>query len=160
MLPLRNEKDRVRLLSAVARKGASYHLRRIATITFSLGLLLVVPLTKTVRLDLWAGEHYLLQERVDFFTALKGFIVSMAVMYGATFLSNLVVGRFFCGWGCPVGYVSRLSEEVDLHRKKPLSKWLHRINGGAFVFSLPPSPPATVAARLVVGKFIETGECL
>ncbi|MCA9322140.1 MAG: 4Fe-4S binding protein, partial [Planctomycetes bacterium] len=112
MLPLK-DKDRVRVLAGVARKGATWQVTRVTVVTLSLAILVIVPLSKLVRIDLWGGEHYLLGERVTTVKALGGFIVSMAILYGATFLSNMIVGRFFCGWGCPVGYVSRLGEGVQ-----------------------------------------------
>jgi len=132
MLPLK-EKDRVRVLSAVARKGAPYRILRICVITFSQLILLSIPLLGIVRVDLWRGHHLLLGERVGFFTALKGFILTMAMLYGVTFLSNMIVGRFFCGWGCPVGYVSRLGEAVDRSRRDTRRKILNHLLGAAFV---------------------------
>ena len=97
MLSLTTE-DRVRMLSAVARQGPAYTAMRIIVITISLALLMMVPMAGLARVDLWGGDHLLLGERVEFFAALKGLIVAMAVMYGGTFVSNMIVGRFFCGW--------------------------------------------------------------
>lgn len=131
-LKLRDE-DRVRILSAVATRGPSYQARRVIVVTLSLVMLLVVPLTRLVRLDLWQGQHLLLGAPVDAITAIKGFVVAMAVLWGITFLTNMIVGRFFCGWGCPVGYVSRLGEDVVLRRRKPL-RWMGaHLAGAGFV---------------------------
>ena len=126
------ERDRVRVLTAVAHRGASYIIRRVIVITLSLGLLLVVPLLGIVRLDLYGGHHLLLGEPVGIFVALKGFVIAMAVLYGATFLSNMVVGRFFCGFGCPVGYVGRLGESVDLAKGR-VRKLIQHVFGAGFV---------------------------
>jgi polyferredoxin len=41
----------------------------------------------------------------------------MAAFYGITFVINAVVGRLFCGWGCPVAQVSRFGEEVEIARR-------------------------------------------
>ena len=132
MLPL-NEEQRVRILAAVWRKGTSYYVRRVVVITLSLIILLAVPLSGLMRLDLWAGNHMLLGERVDLITGIKGLVVAIGGLWGITFTTNVVVGRFFCGWGCPVGYVSRLGEEVDL-KKKSRSRWLlSHLAGAGFV---------------------------
>jgi ferredoxin-type protein NapH len=131
MLPLKPS-DRVRVLSAVARSGASMTLVRIAVITASLVILLAVPFLGIVRIDLWRGHHVLLRRDVDVIAALQGFVVVLAVLYGVTFLTNMIVGRFFCGWGCPVGYVSRLGEDVT-RRSDRKRRLLAHLAGAGFV---------------------------
>ncbi len=126
------KEDRVRMLSAVSRKGAAFTALRIVVITISLALLVMVPVTGLARVDLWGGDHLLLGESVDFFAALKGSIIAMAIMYGGTFISNMIVGRFFCGWGCPVGYVARFGEDVANSRSK-LQEILMHLKGASFV---------------------------
>ncbi len=125
--------QRVRILTAVATRGAAYQLLRILVITLSLVILLAVPLTGLVRMDLWAGHHLLLTESVDFVTGFGGFVIAMAILWGITFATNIVVGRFFCGWGCPVGYVSRLGEDVHLKRRKRWKWALSHLAGAGFV---------------------------
>lgn len=132
MLPL-NEEQRVRVLAAVWRKGAPYYVRRTIVITLSLMILLAVPLLGLVRLDLWGGNHVVLGDSVDLITGIKGLVVAIGALWGITFLTNTVVGRFFCGWGCPVGYVSRLGEDVDLKRKSRLRWFLSHLAGAGFV---------------------------
>lgn len=131
MLSLKPE-QRIRMIAAVARKGGRYAVARVVVITASLALLLAVPALGLVRIDLWRGEHLLLGESVSIFDALRGFVIAMAVLYGGTFVSNMIVGRFFCGWGCPVGYVSRLGEDVRI-QKRPLMKALQHAAGAGFV---------------------------
>lgn len=136
MLPVKDE-HRLRILTAVDTRGALYRVRRVVVITASLAILAAVPLSELVRLDLWGGEHRLLFEPVDVITGLKGLVVAVAVLWGVTFATNVVVGRFFCGWGCPVGYVSRLGEDVDLSRrgrhKGRARWWLEHALGAGFV---------------------------
>lgn len=130
---LLKDPDRQRILSAVASRGAAFQAARIVVITLSQLILLAVPLTGLVRVDLWRGGHLLLGQPVSLIVAIKGFVVACACLWGFTFLTNLIVGRFFCGWGCPVGYVSRLGEEVDRNRRQRL-RWLaHHLSGAAFV---------------------------
>jgi polyferredoxin len=125
--------QRVRILTAVATRGASYQVLRVLVITLSLVILLVVPLSGLVRLDLWGGHHLLLGEPVDFVTGIGGFVVAMAILWGITFATNIVVGRFFCGWGCPVGYVSRLGEDVRLKKRNRVKWALAHLAGAGFV---------------------------
>jgi polyferredoxin len=127
------DKDRVRILSAVATRGPSYQVLRVAVITASNLLLLAVPLLGLVRVDLWGGHHLLLGQPVTAFVALRGFVIAMAVLWGVTFATNIVVGRFFCGWGCPVGYTSRLGEDVHLKQKRRGRWLLSHLAGAGFV---------------------------
>jgi polyferredoxin len=127
------QEHRVRILSAVATRGARYQLLRILVITLSLLMLLAVPLLELVRVDLWGGAHLLLGEPVGLVDALGGFVVAMAVLWGVTFATNIVVGRFFCGWGCPVGYVSRLGEDVRRTRRHRGRWLLSHLAGAGFV---------------------------
>ncbi|GJM23050.1 MAG: hypothetical protein DHS20C15_29650 [Planctomycetota bacterium] len=129
-----DDNDRVRILTAVATRGARFQVWRVLVITLSLLILLAVPLTDTVRLDLWSGNHHLLGEQVGAIEALKGFVIAMALLWGFTFATNVIVGRFFCGWGCPVGYVSRLGEDTQLKQRKRGLRWaLSHLAGAAFV---------------------------
>ena len=131
MLRLKDpERDRV--LAGVWRRGSRYRGRRIVVITLSLAILVAVPLTGLARVDLWAGHHLLLGESVHLTSALKGVVVAIATLWGSTFLVNTIVGRFFCGWGCPVGYVSRLGEDVD-REKSRARRALHHLAGAGFV---------------------------
>lgn len=131
-LGLRDE-DRVRVLAAVARKGPSYQARRVVVITMSLLVLLAVPLLGIARVDLWGGRHVLLGEPATAVKSLQGIVVCLGVLYGVTFVTNTFLGRFFCGWGCPVGYVSRLGEDVDLRRPNLLRRVLSHLAGAGFV---------------------------
>lgn len=133
MLPLR-EKDRVRILAATARRSGSFGPRRIAAITGSLLVLAAIPALGLFRMDVWSGEHVVLNEPATTAEAVKAFIIAMAILYGTTFLSNTIVGRFFCGWGCPVGYVSRLGEDVDRNRGR-VRKVVAHLLGAGFVAS-------------------------
>ncbi len=123
----------MRLLSAVAKRSTSFEAIRVVTMTLSLAIVAAVPLMGIVRIDLWQGHHLRLQEGVDGIGALKGMVIALSILYGFTFLTNMVVGRFFCGFGCPVGYVSRLGEKVDRARKTRWLRWLEHLRGAGFV---------------------------
>jgi polyferredoxin len=109
---------RERVLAGIWRRGSRYRARRVVVVTLSLAVLLAVPLTGIARVDLWDGRHVLLGEAVPATTALKGVVVAIAALWGTTFVVNTIVGRFFCGWGCPVGYVGRLGEDVAREKRR------------------------------------------
>ena len=104
---------RLRVLRMLRRAGHRYNPRRVVGQTLSLALLFAVPLSGLARVDLWGGRHYLLFRSVPFKHGLAGVIVGICAFYVVTFLVNAVGGRLFCGWGCPVGQVSRFGEAVD-----------------------------------------------
>jgi len=75
-----------------------------------MGILLAIPLSGLVRLDLWRGNHFLVFKPAAFNVTLAVVIGVFALIYAVTFLINLVAGRMFCGWGCPIGQLHRLTE--------------------------------------------------
>lgn len=129
MLELKT-KDRVRVLAATIKKSPGAHALRVAVISLSLVLLALPPALGWFRIDLWRGNHVLLNQPVTIFEAMKGFVIAMAILYGFTFFSNIFVGRFFCGWGCPVGYVSRLGEDVDRQKSRRRKVGQHLLGAG------------------------------
>ncbi len=129
-----HDDDRMRILTAVATRGARYQIARVVVITLSLAILVIIPTLGLVRLDLWDGRHVLFGDRVPFLIGLRGVVIGIAALWGVTFATNVVVGRFFCGWGCPVGYVSRLGEDVTRTRRRGFrgrAKWLAQHAAGA-----------------------------
>ena len=132
MLQGLKDSERDRVLMGVWKRGSRYRIRRIVVITLSLAGLLVVPLTGLARVDLWAGHHLLFGEPATLTRALKGVVTAIAVLWATTFAVNTVVGRFFCGWGCPVGYVGRLGEDVDRERRRS-RRILQHLSGAGFV---------------------------
>jgi len=125
-------KQRLKVLKAARRAAHRYDRLRALGMTASLGTLFVVPLTGAARVDLWRGNHYLLFERMSLRHALAGVIVGIAVMYVVTFLSNVLAGRMFCGWGCPVGQQSRFGELADSPGFSARQRRVASLKGAAF----------------------------
>lgn len=123
---------RLKVLKAISRQSHRYDGLRALSQAVSLGILAVVPLAGLARVDLWRGEHFLLMERANWRYALAGVIVGIAAMYVVTFLSNVIAGRLFCGWGCPVGQVSRFGEYLDTPGLKGRGHVLGYLAGGAY----------------------------
>ncbi len=123
---------RMKVLRLVRQRSHRYDLYRAASMSVSIGLLLGVPLSGLARVDFWAGHHRLFFREASLREGLAGVIVGIAAMYVVTFLSNVVAGRMFCGWGCPVGQVSRFGEAVDTPGLKRWGKVRRHIAGGLF----------------------------
>lgn len=129
--------SRLKILRAIRRSlQHRYDRYRALGMTISLGILFWVPLSGLARVDLWRGRHALLFAPAPFKHGLAGVIVGIAAMYVVTFLVNLVGGRLFCGWGCPVGQVSRFGEAVDTPGLKRPQRLRARVEGALFSFAL------------------------
>lgn len=123
---------RLKVLKLVRQKGHRYDVLRAVSQAVSLGILVVVPLTGLARVDLWGGAHRLLFKEATFKEGLAGVIIGIGAMYVVTFLSNVVAGRMFCGWGCPVGQVSRFGEAAHTPGMPRSARWKTHFRGALF----------------------------
>ncbi len=111
-------------------------------------VLVAVPASGLLRVDLVGGAHRALGRPTDGATAVVSLAVAAAAFYVVTFALNLVLGRVFCGWGCPVGEAARLAGEAGA----PWSVAYALAFAGALVGwlvaprSLAAAPAGTVAA--------------
>ena len=126
----------MKLLRALRNSKHRYDAWRVAGMTVTLGILFAVPLTGLARVDLWQGRHSLLFRSVPFKHGLAGVLLGIGSFYVATFLVNVVGGRLFCGWGCPIGQLSRFGETVDTPGHKPLQRFAAASNGALFSAAL------------------------
>jgi ferredoxin-type protein NapH len=107
--------DRTRLVRLILNRPHRYRQYRVVTMVITLGVLLAVPLSGLARVDLWGGGHRLLGRPVTLGVGVGALCAAVAVFYGATFLINMVAGRMFCGFGCPVGQLCRFADAADAH---------------------------------------------
>jgi len=116
------EKARLKLLRVALGRPHRYHRYRAATMAVTLLVLFVVPLSGLARFDLWSGEHYALFAPVDIVRGLVAVGTAIAGFYAVTFLINIPAGRMFCGFGCPVGQLSRFGDEIDVYARDPRAR--------------------------------------
>ena len=112
----RQQSPRLRLLRKLSTVPHRYSTYRKLTQGLTLVILVLVPLSGLARFDLWGGEHYALMRPTDAVAGLIAVIVAIAALYLVTFSANVVCGRLFCGWGCPVAEVARLGESLQCAR--------------------------------------------
>jgi polyferredoxin len=122
---------RSKVLRAARKLRHRYDLLRGLSQSFTLGVLLLVPLSGLARVDLWRGDHRLWFHPAPLNHALAGVILGIAASYVVTFLSNVAAGRMFCGWGCPAGQVSRFGEAAAWE-KSPQKKLRINLAGAAY----------------------------
>jgi len=122
--------DRFRFLRIILTQPHRYRRYRTATMGVTLAVLFAVPLSGLARIDLWGGQHRVLGRPVDPVVGLVAVITTIAGFYVVTFLVNLPAGRMFCGFGCPVGQLSRFADAIDAFAKDPVRRrraWLQLV---------------------------------
>ena len=129
-------KPRLKVLRALRKSSHRYDGFRALGMTASLAILFWVPLSGLARVDLWGGRHALLFRPASFKHGLAGVLVGIATMYVVTFLVNAVGGRLFCGWGCPVGQLSRFGEAFETPRLSRRERARTALGGGLFSLAL------------------------
>ena len=73
---------------------------------------------------IWALEHASILMRLDFKTALA----MILFLFGFLGIIGFVVGRSFCGWACPIGFIQDISNRFRGKIEFPLN-----ILAGAFI---------------------------
>ncbi len=71
--------------------------------------------------------HLFMSPVVPVFAARAGIVPGSLVVYGALFLSSLILGRAFCGWFCPGAAVQEI---LSLIRSPAKAGWADRIKYG------------------------------
>lgn len=123
--------SRLKLLKAVQRLPHRYTLARTLLQTLSLSVLVSVPAIGLAKVDLWQGQHQFLFAPARLQVAVGAVVLGIIAMYLMTFLVNAAAGRLFCGWGCPVGQISRLGEQLDAPGLTIRQRWIARLKGAA-----------------------------
>ncbi len=116
-MSLDRKASRFRILRVALGNQHRYRHYRAVTMSITLAVLFAVPLSGLARVDLWGGDHWALGKQVDLARGLAAAIVGIVSFYIVTFLVNIPAGRMFCGFGCPVGQLSRLADRIDAHPK-------------------------------------------
>ena len=110
-MPVGAKRDRT--LYGLASKRGGWHrytkVRWAVGILFTVGIALL-PWTDTLRLDLWSGRNMWLGEEVGLVQALKAFAFPFLAVNVAIILASRFLGRWLCGFVCPIGSMNRLSE--------------------------------------------------
>ena len=130
--------DRSRLLRLILTRPHRYRRARAITMSVTLAILFAVPLSGLARLDLWSDANWAFFRPVDFAKGLTAVLAAIVGFYVVTFIVNMPAGRMFCGFGCPVGQLSRFADAIDAFPADAARRrrgWLELV-GFALVLSL------------------------
>lgn len=111
---------RLRLLRGLDNRQASskglhrYSFIRVFTQGITFAILYGVAIFGLARFDLWGGRHMALGKPTDGFYGVASVLVGVGLFYVITFALNIVLGRIFCGFGCPVGEASRIGDAAEI----------------------------------------------
>jgi polyferredoxin len=121
-----SEDKRLRTLYAILRKRGAVH--RYTWIRWGVGvvatvLVALLPLTDTLRLDLWAGRHRVLGEPADLQAAANAFAFPFLAVNVLIILVSRFFGRYLCGFVCPIGTLARLVEWARFRGRRGNVHW-------------------------------------
>jgi polyferredoxin len=108
---------RLRILRSLEKEPHRYPRIRRWTMAFTIAVLYAIPLLGLARFDLWDGRHMAAGSRTNFVYGFASVFLSVVIFYLLTFIVNGIVGRLFCGFGCPVGQMSRLSDSAEIAQR-------------------------------------------
>jgi polyferredoxin len=104
---------RIKVLRGLARKRGTVHryswIRWLVAVGATVGVALL-PWTGTLRLDLWRGRHMWLGEEVGLVEGIKHFAFPFLAINIVILLVSRFLGRYLCGFVCPVGALNRVDE--------------------------------------------------
>ena len=125
---------RLRLLRVLHAQPHRYP--RIRWITQSVTFLVLygIPLLGLARFDLWGGRHLAARRPVGPVYGMGAVFVGILSFYLVTFVLNALMGRVFCGFGCPIGQASRLGDDVEAAVKSRKDR--RAIQGRAVAFAV------------------------
>lgn len=105
--------DRQRVLGsqAAARpRSHRYTVWRWAAALVCTLLVALLPLTGLLRFDLWGGRHLVGGEEHDLVSAARAFAFPFLAINVVILLVTRFLGRYLCGFGCPVGALARAGD--------------------------------------------------
>jgi polyferredoxin len=108
---------RLRLLRVLHAQPHRYRRIRWITQTITLTVLAAIPLLGLARLDLWDGRHLAARHPAGAILGVGAAFAGVLSFYVVTFALNAVLGRIFCGFGCPVAQANRLGEDAEIAAK-------------------------------------------
>jgi polyferredoxin len=112
---------RIKTIGGLGKRRGRLHrytrVRWLVAVTATVGVALL-PWTGTLRLDLWGGRHLWLGEEVGLVEAMKRFAFPFLAVNVVIVLASRFLGRWLCGFVCPVGALSRLDEWFRFRLRK------------------------------------------
>jgi polyferredoxin len=135
-MPTKVLSPRVRLLRVLHAQPHRYPRLRRLTQGLTFAVLLAVPALRLARFDLWDGRHLAFGRPVGFVYGAGGVFIAILAFYTATFALNAAMGRVFCGFGCPVGQVSRLGDDVEIAERTGKQTFGARARAAGFAIGL------------------------
>jgi polyferredoxin len=118
---------RLKVLASIDARPHVFRRVRAGFQTLTLAILVGIPASGLARFDLWRGHHRVLFHAEKPVAAFFALMVAMAGFYLLTFIVNGFMGRAFCGFGCPIGQVSRLADSTQVARHARRARLSNRI---------------------------------
>ncbi len=112
--------ERLKIALGISAKRGQH---RYTTYRWIIGIVCTIgiaalALADIMRFDLWGGRHMVLGEQVGFVEAAKSFAFPFLALNVGIIILTRYQGRYLCGFVCPVGSLSRISEWIRWKDRK------------------------------------------
>jgi len=87
-----------------------FKISRNISYIFFIALLIFIPTFKIVKMDIAHNQSWLFGQEINLSGAFKPIVVIVGIISVFIILANLILGRVFCGWICPGGFLAQLQE--------------------------------------------------
>jgi len=136
-MPVGVQRDRV--LHGLGEKRGRLH--RYTVVRWALAIVLtaavaLLPATDALRIDLWSGAAWWLGERVDLVRGAKAFAFPFVAVNVLIVFASRFLGRYLCGFVCPIGNLNRLDEWLRWRFRKRAGNLRAGVGSLAACFSL------------------------
>lgn len=124
-MPVGELRDRI-LYGILHRRGGIHPyalVRWVIGIGFTIGIALL-PLLDVIRFDLWGGRHVFLGEQRPLIDVLRAFAFPFLAVNIAILLVTRLLGRYLCGFVCPVGSLARFAEWARFTTRRGTRQYL------------------------------------
>ncbi len=91
--------------------------RNLSYIFFIL-LLVLIPSLKIVKMDISHNQSWLFGQEMPLSEGFRPIVVVIGIIAVFIILANLILGRVFCGWICPGGFLAQMQEVLKKRFKE------------------------------------------
>lgn len=100
-------------------QGGRYRNIRVIMLSFATLLIVFGPAFDLWHMDIYTGRYWVLGEPVTLAESIRAFVIGFIVVNVVILIVNATMGRFLCGWFCPVATLNRIGE----WGRRNLPKW-------------------------------------
>ncbi len=98
--------------------GKTFKISRNISYLFFILLLIIIPTFKIVKMDIAHNQSWLFGQEIELSGGFKPIVITIGIIAVFIIVANLILGRVFCGWICPGGFLAQVQEHLKKVQKK------------------------------------------